>query len=100
MADFTKAGSDKGDIEKQLKHLLISANLTYHSYMAVIEDLTKEELEGDLREYVEQYTLEILPMVKKVEAEENQKLIDRANEIKKVYENLIKAIKEKIKEKD
>ncbi len=100
MADFTKAGSDKGDIEKQLKHLLISANLTYHSYIAVIEDLTKEELEGDLREYVEQYTLEILPMVKKVEAEENQNLIERANQIKQIYEKLIKTIKEKIKEKD
>ena len=100
MADFTKAGSDKGDIEKQLKHLLISANLTYHSYIAVIEDLTKEELEGDLREYVEQYTLEILPMVKKVEAGENQNLIERANQIKQIYEKLIKTIKEKIKEKD
>ncbi|NPA52042.1 MAG: hypothetical protein GXO22_04035 [Aquificae bacterium] len=98
MADFTKAGSDKGDVEKQLKHLLISANLTYHSYIAVIEDLSKEELEGDLREYVEQYTLEILPMVKKIEAEENDKLIEKANEIKKIYENLIKEIKDKIKE--
>ena len=97
MADFTKAGSDKGDIEKQLKHLLISANLTYHSYMAVIEELSKEELEGDLREYVEQYTLEILPMVKRVQSEEEERLIEKANQIKNVYEKLIKAIKEQLK---
>jgi len=65
--------------------------------MAVIEDLSKEELEGDLREYLEQYTLDILPMVKMVQNEEEQKLIEKANEIKNVYEKLIKAIKEQLK---
>ncbi len=96
MADFTKAGSDRGDFEKQLKHLLISANLTYHSYIAVIEDLSKEELEGDLKEYLDQFTLEIIPVVKKAEETGEQKLIDRAYEIRKVYENLIKAIREQL----
>jgi len=37
MADFTKAGSDRGDFEKQLKHHLISANFLYTSYMINIE---------------------------------------------------------------
>ncbi len=96
MADFTKAGSDKGDFEKQLKHHLISANYMYYSYMQTIDDMEKDELEVDLQEYIEMYNTVVLPMVSFAEDLGEEKWIKKANEIKGVYEKLIEEIKKKI----
>lgn len=74
MADFTKAGTDRGDLEKELNHILISTKITYHSYLANIDDLTKEELEFDLREYQRQLATSILPLVKKQREQKVQRL--------------------------
>jgi len=96
MADFTKAGSDRGDFEKQLKHHLISANYTYYSYMQTIDDLTKDELEADLSEYEEIYSSVVLPMLSFAEDLGEENWIKKANEIKSVYDRLIEEIKNKI----
>lgn len=96
MADFTKAGSDRGDFEKQLKHHIISANYMYCSYIQTIDDMEKDELEVDLQEYLELYNRVVLPMVSFAEDLGEEKWIKKANEIKSVYEQLIEEIKNKI----
>ena len=95
-ADFTKAGSDRGDFEKQLKHHLISANVMYQSYINSMEDLTKEELEADLEEYLDKINIEIIPLIKLAESLGEQKFIDKAYEIKYVYNKLVDEIKRQI----
>lgn len=96
MGDFTKAGLDKGDIEKELEHTLTSAKLFYRTYTVNIDDYTSEELSADIKEY--QYQLEntVIPLVKRAEATKNSKLIDMAYEIRYTYEKLIYAIKLKL----
>ncbi|RMA97522.1 hypothetical protein [Hydrogenothermus marinus] len=99
MADFTKAGSDRGDFEKQLKHHLISANYTYHAYMANIDDLTEEELKADLEEYLDQISMEIIPLIKMAESLEEEKFIEKALKIKEIYNNLVDEIKARLETK-
>lgn len=99
MADFTKAGTDRGDLEKELNHILISTKITYHSYLSNIDGLTKEELEFDLREYQRQLATNILPLVKKAEGTKIPKIIDMAYEIRQLTEDLISKIEEKFKQK-
>lgn len=99
MADFTKAGTDRGDLEKEINHILISTKITHHSYLVNLDDLTKEELEFDLMEYQRQLATSILPLVKKAEATKTPKIIDMAYEIKHLMEDLISKIEEKLKQK-
>lgn len=96
MGDFTKAGLDKGDIEKELEHTLISAKFLYRSYMIGIEDLTKEELISDLEEYKNQLQINIMPLVKRAEDTKNSKLVNMAYDIRYLYEKLIEAIQERL----
>ena len=96
MADFTKAGSDKGDFEKQLKHHLISANYMYYSYMQTIDDMEKDELEADLQEYLEIYNTVVLPMVSFAEDLGEEKWIQKAKEVQAVYDKLIESIKNRL----
>ncbi|MEZ0323325.1 MAG: hypothetical protein ABWJ98_03310 [Hydrogenothermaceae bacterium] len=98
MADFTKAGTDRGDLEKEINHILISTKITYHSYIVNLGDLTKEELESDLMEYQRQLVANILPVVKKAEATKIPKIIDMAYEIRHLMEDLISKIEERIKQ--
>ena len=96
MGDFTKAGLDKGDIEKELEHILISTKFLYESYIIGIEDLTKEELISDLEEYKNQLQITIMPLVKRAEDTKNSKLVNMAYDIRYLYEKLIEAIQERL----
>ncbi|MFN3870423.1 MAG: hypothetical protein ACK4MW_02925 [Aquificaceae bacterium] len=97
MGDFTKAGLDKGDLEKELEHVLTSAKFIYKSYLVSIEDLTQEELEYDLFEYRDYIDRVVMPLVKRAEETRKKKLINMAYEIRHTYEKLIEAIEEKLK---
>ncbi|QID33590.1 hypothetical protein [Pampinifervens florentissimum] len=97
MGDFTKAGLDKGDLQKELEHVLISAKMLYRTYLAGIEDLTEEELSYDLIEYKDQLERVIIPLVKRAEAEGDVKLVDMAYEIRYTYEKLLELIQQKLK---
>ncbi len=97
MGDFTKAGLDRGDLQKELEHVLISAKMLYRTYLAGIEDLTEEELSYDLIEYKDQLEREIIPLVKRAEVEGNKKLVDMAYEIRYTYEKLLELIQQKLK---
>ncbi|MFN4320227.1 MAG: hypothetical protein ACK4FY_07170 [Aquificaceae bacterium] len=96
MGDFTKAGLDKGDLEKELEHMLLSAKIIYKSYLATIEDLTAQELSYDLEEYKDQLKKTIMPLVGRAEATKNKKLINMAYEIRYLYEKLIESIEKKL----
>ena len=97
MGDFTKAGLDRGDLQKELEHVLISAKMLYRTYLAGIEDLTEEELSYDFREYKDQLERVVIPLVKKAEVEGNKKLVDMAYEIRYTYEKLLELIQQKLK---
>jgi len=97
MGDFTKAGLDRGDLQKELEHVLISAKMLYRTYLAGIEDLTEEELSYDLIEYKDQLERKIIPLVKRAEVEGNKKLVDMAYEIRYTYEKLLELIQQKLK---
>lgn len=96
MADFTKAGLDRGDLSKELEHTLISAKVLYQTYLATIEDLTKEELLCDLGEYQDQLGRVIMPLVKRAEKTKDKKLVNTAYEIRYTYEKLIELIKQRM----
>ncbi len=97
MGDFTKAGLDRGDLQKELEHVLISAKMLYRTYLAGIENLTEEELSYDLIEYKDQLERVIIPLVKRAEAEGDVKLVDMAYEIRYTYEKLLELIQQKLK---
>ncbi len=94
MGDFTKAGLDKGDIEKELEHTLTSARMLYRTYLLTIEDYSSEELLADLKEYTHQLETSILPLVRRAEATKVPKLVDMAYEIRYTYEKIIEVIRE------
>ncbi len=97
MENFTKAGLDRGDLQKELEHVLISAKMLYRTYLAGIEDLTEEELSYDLIEYKDQLERVVIPLVKRAEVEGNKKLVDMAYEIRYTYEKLLELIQQKLK---
>ncbi|RMH03984.1 MAG: hypothetical protein D6699_04500 [Aquificota bacterium] len=96
MGDFTKAGKDRGDIEKELEHTLISAKNLFRTYTLTIEDYTEEELSADLLEYKNQLERFIMPLVKKAEETKETKLVNMAYDIRYLYERLIKTIQEEL----
>ena len=95
MGDITKAGSNRGDLERELEDILRFAKITYQRYVLTIEDYTREELEGDLKEYTLQLGSFIAPLVERAEEEG---LEDTAKEIEGYYKKLIDAIKQRLLE--
>ncbi|WP_448587799.1 hypothetical protein [Thermocrinis sp.] len=96
MGDFTKAGLDRGDLEKELENMLVSINVIYRSYILTIEEYTKEELMGDLDEYAFQFERIALPLLEKAKDTRIPKLIETAKKIEKTYIELLDAIKERL----
>jgi len=96
MADFRKAGTDRGDISKEAKHLLISARIRKEEYLNIIDELDKEELEFDLIEYRTVYEREILPLWEKATSIGVESLVRTAEELRSIYEEIISLIEERI----
>ena len=97
MADFRKAGTDRGDIEAELRNLLISAKIKREEYLSMIEELEKDELEYDLAEYKDYYGKEIEPILKRAEMEMDDYILKMAQELKYIYMSIIKEIESKLK---
>jgi thymidylate synthase ThyX len=95
MGDITKAGSNRGDLERELEDILRFAKMTYQRYVLTIEDYTREELEGDLKEYTLQLENFVVPLLERA-GEEG--LEDIAKEIEGYYKKLIDAIKQRLLE--
>ena len=100
MGDIRKAGSDRGDLEKELEHTLISIKMIYQGYTLTIEEYTKEELMGDLEEYSLQFEKVVKPLVSRAKETEMLKLIEIAEHIERYYAQLIEAIKQRLREYD
>jgi thymidylate synthase ThyX len=95
MGDITKAGSNRGDLERELEDILRFAKMTYQRYVLTIEDYTREELEGDLEEYTLQLENFVAPLLERAEEEGYE---DIAKEIEGYYKRLIDAIKQRLLE--
>lgn len=96
MGDLNRAGSDRGDIGAELRNLLISARIRREEYMSMIDDLEREELEHDLVEYRTILEREVIPLLERVRSIGVKNLIDTAEEIKAIYDEIIEMIQEKI----
>ncbi|ADC89468.1 hypothetical protein Thal_0835 [Thermocrinis albus DSM 14484] len=96
MGDFTKAGTDRGDLEKEVENLLISCKMILRMYTATVEDLTKEELENDLAEYKLQWEKHILPLVDRAKRTKRKDVVKMAEELQETFQKLLTLIEEKL----
>ncbi len=96
MADFRKAGLDRGDIRAELKNFLLSIRIRKEEYMNIIDELEPEELEYDLREYKEYFEKQVKPLYEQAHAVGVKSLIDLAEEVKGVYDEIIELIEKKL----
>ena len=96
MGDIRKAGTDRGDIGAELRNLLISARLRREEYLNIIDELDTEELRHDLNEYVTILNRQVLPILERARAIGVKNLVETAEEIKAIYDEIIERIREKI----
>ncbi|MEJ5339240.1 MAG: hypothetical protein ACK42C_02025 [Aquificaceae bacterium] len=96
MADLTKAGLDRGDLQKELEHTLLSAKMLYRTYSVSIDDLTEEEMKADFEEYSDQLSRVVIPLVKRAEASRDSKLVSMAYELRYTYEKLLELIQQRL----
>ncbi len=96
MADFRKAGLDRGDIRAELKNFLLSIRIRREEYLNIIDELEPDELEFDLREYEEYFQKEVKPLYEKAHSIGVKSLVELAEEVKEVYEDLMRIIREKL----
>jgi len=96
MADIRRAGSDRGDIGAELKNHLISAKIRKEEYGEMIDELEPEELEFDLQEYRTTFEREIKPLYEGAVSMGVGSLVELAEEVRKVYNEIISMIEEKL----
>jgi len=96
MADFRNAGTDRGDLSKEAKHLLISARIRREEYLNIIDELDRDELEYDLIEYKTLLEKEVLPVYQKARSIGVRSLVETAEELKSIYEEIISIIETKL----
>ncbi len=87
---------DGFDLEVDLRRMLASAKLRLAGYEDVVEDLEKEELEHDLKEYREILEREVAPLVRRALLARDEKLLLLARQVEEVYERILELIKEKL----
>ncbi|MDQ7038322.1 MAG: hypothetical protein Q9N26_03870 [Aquificota bacterium] len=96
MGDINKAGSDRGDISAELRNLLISARIRREEYLHLIDELDADELRHDLLEYRTILERQVIPLLERAQAIGVKSLIDTAQEIKAIYDEIIDRIQERI----
>ena len=96
MADFRKAGLDRGDIKAELRNFLLSMRIRREEYRNIIDELEPEELEYDLKEYEEYFEKEIRPLYEKAHSIGVRSLVELAEEVKRVYEDITGMIRERL----
>ncbi|MCS7084055.1 MAG: hypothetical protein NZL90_03610 [Aquificaceae bacterium] len=100
MADFTKAGLDRGNIEQELKNTLTSIKMLIRACKATIEDLTPEEIEFDLKQYELLYEREISPLLKRAKEDERKIVSQLSEELQSSFEMLIGILKDGIEKRN
>lgn len=96
MADFRKAGIDRGDIKAELRNFLLSMRIRREEYRNIIDELEPEELEYDLREYEEYFEKEIRPLYERAHSIGVKSLVELAEEVRRVYEDITGMIRERL----
>ncbi len=97
MGDFRKAGLDRGDIRAELKNFLLSIRIRREEYINIIDELEKDELEYDLKEYQEYYEKQVKPLYDEAMSVGVESLIKLAQEVKDVYDEIIGMIEKRLK---
>jgi len=90
------AGKDKGDLSKELEHLLISVKVLYKSYMIDIEDMDKEDIKYDYLEHKNNYENTIRPFLMKKDILMDKNLCEKAEQISKTYEEFLDTLAKKM----
>ena len=90
------AGTDKGDLSKELEHLLISVKILYKSYIIDIDAMEKEELKYDYLEHKSNYENSIRPFLIKKDILMDKNLCEKAEQISKIYEEFLDMLASKI----
>lgn len=90
------AGKDKGDLSKELEHLLISVRVLYKSYMIDIENMDKEDIKYDYLEHKNNYENTIRPFLMKKDILMDKNLCEKADQISKTYEEFLDTLAKKI----
>ncbi len=96
MGDFRKAGIDRGDIRAELKNFLLAIRIRKEEYLNIIDELEPDELEYDLREYREYFEKQVKPLYEQAHAVGVRSLIELAEEVKGVYDEIIELIEKKL----
>ncbi len=96
MGDIRKAGTDRGDIGAELRNMLLSAKLRREEYMSIIDELEEEELRHDLIEYETLLEKQVMPLVSRARSLGVKNLVEMAEEIKSIYDEIIGKIRERI----
>ncbi len=96
MGDFRKAGIDRGDIKAELKNFLLAIRIRKEEYLNIIDELEPDELEYDLREYREYFEKQVKPLYEQAHAVGVRSLIELAEEVKGVYDEIIELIEKKL----
>jgi hypothetical protein len=96
MADYRNAGTDRGDIGKEARNLLISARIRKEEYMSIIDELERDELEFDLQEYRLILEREVLPVYNRARSIGVKSLVETVEELKSIYEEIISAIEKRL----
>ncbi|WP_457599868.1 hypothetical protein [Hydrogenivirga sp.] len=96
MSDFRKAGLDRGDIRAELKNFLLAIRIRREEYLNIIDELERDELEFDLQEYREYFEKQVRPVYEQAMSLGVRNLVELAQEVKGVYDELIKTIEKKL----
>ncbi len=96
MGDFRKAGTDRGDVGREIKHLLISARIRREEYINLIDELEEEDLKFDLIEYRTILEREVMPIYGRALSSRDDELIKSAEEIRSIYEEIISLIESRL----
>lgn len=96
MSDFTKAGLDRGDIEAEIKNLLISAKSVLGAYVAVLDELTQEEIRSDYEMYVAEYKENVEPKVRQA-LKFGGNASNMAKELESLYIEFFRTLEERLR---
>ncbi len=97
MGDFRKAGMDRGDIRAELKNHLLAIKIRREEYLNIIDELDREELEFDLKEYKEYFEKQVKPLYEQALAIGVESLVEIAKEVKSYYDEIINMIESRIR---
>ncbi len=90
------AGKDKGNLEKELEHILISVKILYKGYMMDIDNMDKEDIKYDYEEHKHTYENIIRPFLSKKEVLADKILCEKANSISTLYEEFLDTLSRKL----